>query len=73
MVITSLTNKKIKNLVNLLQKSKSRKEQDVFLVEGSKMFLEAKEDKVQEVYVRESFWEKEEENGLVKKKLEKTG
>ena len=59
--------------MNLLQKSKSRKEQDVFLVEGSKMFLEANEDKVQEVYVRESFWEKEEENGLVKKKLEKTG
>ena len=72
-MITSLTNKKIKNLVNLLQKSKSRREQDVFLVEGSKMFLEAEEKQVLEVYVSQSFFEKETVSEALMDKLEKNG
>ena len=71
-MITSLTNKKIKNLVSLLQKAKARKEQDVFIVEGSKMFLEAGEEKILEVYLKEDFLEKE-EKGLLLEKLERTG
>lgn len=66
-MITSLTNKKIKNLVNLIQKNKARKEQDVFITEGIRMFLEAKKENILEVYVSSSFLQKVEEE--VKEKL----
>lgn len=72
-MITSLTNKKIKNLVQLAEKAKYRNQQDVFLVEGSKMFWEAKEEEVKEVYVTELFLKKVEEQGKLREKLEKTG
>ena len=38
-MITSASNQKVKNLNNLIQKSKARREQDVFITEGSKMFF----------------------------------
>ena len=65
-MITAASNKKVKNLVNLIQKSKARREQDVFITEGIKMFLEADRKIIEEVYVSESFFEK----GTVKEKLE---
>ena len=71
-MITSLTNKKIKNLVQIAEKSKYRKEQKVFLVEGTKMFLEAKEENIVEVYLTESFLEKEKEEKLLWDKLKNT-
>ena len=58
-MITAANNKKVKNLVNLIQKAKIRREQDVFITEGIKMFLEAPMDRIKEVYVSESFYEKE--------------
>lgn len=70
-MITSFTNKKIKNLVSLVQKVKARREQDVFITEGRKMFLEAEEEKLLEVYVSSSFLEKAEEE--VKEKLNRFG
>ena len=73
MLITSLSNKKIKNLVTLLQKPKLRKEQDIFLVEGSKMFLEAKEEYLREIYVRQDFLEKEGSSGKIRERLERCG
>ena len=57
-MITSASNQKVKNLVSLIQKSKARREQDVFITEGVKMFLEAPMGKIKEVYVSESFYEK---------------
>ena len=45
--------------MNLIQKAKARREQDVFITEGVKMFLEADMDRIKEVYVSESFFEKE--------------
>lgn len=65
-MITAASNKKVKNLVNLIQKAKARREQDVFITEGVKMFLEADPDKIKEVYVSESFFEK----GIAKEKIE---
>lgn len=65
-MITAASNQRIKNLVNLTQKSKFRREQDVFITEGVKMFLEADCDKIKEVYVSESFYEK----GTVREKIE---
>ena len=65
-MITSASNQRVKNLVNLIQKSKARREQDVFITEGVKMFLEAAPEMIKEVYVSESFYEK----GTAREKLE---
>ena len=54
-MITSLTNPKIKRLVQLKNKGKLRREEKVFLVEGSRMFQELPEEAVLELYVTEHF------------------
>lgn len=54
-MITSTTNNRIKKLVALGQKAKLRREEDCFLVEGPKMFLEAPKSWLKEVYVSETF------------------
>ncbi|MCR5280017.1 MAG: RNA methyltransferase [Lachnospiraceae bacterium] len=53
-MITSADNKKIKNVVQLITKAKARREQDAFVIEGIKLFEEAPEDLIKEVYVSES-------------------
>ena len=68
-MITATSNKRIKWLVSLSEKAKERKKEQVFLVEGSKMFEEADEKYTREVYVSESYIEK---NGI-SEKLKKTG
>ena len=65
-MITSASNQRVKNLVNLIQKSKARREQDVFITEGVKMFLEAAPEMIKEVYVSEIFYEK----GTAREKIE---
>ena len=57
-MITSATNQRVKNLINLIQKAKARRDQDVFITEGVKMFLEADLQRIKEVYVSQSFYEK---------------
>lgn len=57
-MITSLSNAKIKNVISLLSKSKQRKQQNVFVVEGIRMAVEAPKDKLREIYVSESFWKR---------------
>ncbi len=54
-MITSLTNPKIKRLLQLKKKSKFREEEDVFVAEGGRMFLELPEEAVLELYVTEAF------------------
>ena len=65
-MITAASNKKIKNLANLIQKTKARKEQDVFITEGIKMFLEADKEKIKEIYISETFYEK----GIAREQIE---
>ncbi len=55
-MITAAGNSRIKNLVKLNQKAKERKEQNVFVVEGIKMFLEAPIERIREVYISESLF-----------------
>ena len=62
-MITSTSNAKVKYLVNLKKKRKERDRENVFLVEGIRMFREVPADKLKEVYVSESFYKKE--RGLV--------
>ncbi len=55
-MITSPANKRIKEIIQLNQKAKARRERDVFIVEGAKMFLEADAERIEEVYVAEGAW-----------------
>lgn len=50
-----MTNKRIKELNNLRDKSKSRKESGQFIVEGLKMYVEAPEADIIETYVTKEF------------------
>lgn len=45
-MITSTSNPQVKNLQQLGRKAKLRNEQDVFLVEGTKMYLEAPAERI---------------------------
>lgn len=54
-MITAASNSRIKRLVSLQRKAKARKEEGVFVAEGTKMFLEAPDERIREVYVSESF------------------
>ena len=53
-MITSVSNAKIKNVMQLNQKAKARREQGLFVAEGRKMFLEAPESWVFQVFVSET-------------------
>lgn len=57
-MITSTANDKVKQLIKWQKKRKARDEDGVFLVEGIRMFVEAPEDKVREIYASESFYGK---------------
>lgn len=57
-MITAASNSRIKRLIQLNQKAKVRKTEDVFVVEGTKMFLEAPVSRIKEVYVSEAFLER---------------
>lgn len=64
-MITSAANAKIKNVIQLLNKTKQRRAQNVFVVEGVRMALEAPPEKLREIYVSESFWKKRENQKLL--------
>ncbi|MDO5573211.1 MAG: RNA methyltransferase [bacterium] len=55
-MITSSTNAKIKNIVQLNTSSKARREQGVFVAEGTKMFLEAPADSIRQIFISESYY-----------------
>ena len=53
-MITSASNTQVKNIIQLNQKAKARREQGLFVAEGRKMFGEAPRDWISKVYVTES-------------------
>lgn len=55
MVITSASNEQIKNIIQLKEKAKVRKQKKQFVVEGIKMFSEVPKENLKAVYVSESF------------------
>lgn len=57
-MITSIANPQVKELLQLQKKSKVRNEKGVFIVEGVKMFQEAPRDRIEKVYLSESFEQK---------------
>ena len=60
-MITSNSNAKVKQLITWQKKRKAREEDGIYIVEGLRMFVEAPQDKVREVYVSESFYRKRRE------------
>jgi TrmH family RNA methyltransferase len=64
-MITSTANQQMKNLSALMKKSKERKAQKAFVVEGRKMFEEAPQEWVQRVYAAEQFLAQETNRKLI--------
>ena len=58
-MITSASNPRVKNLKQLLRKARARDEQGVFVAEGVKMFREAPRERIEEVYVSQSLYERQ--------------
>lgn len=58
MIISSLANAQIKNVIQLQTKSKARKEQRCFIVEGQRLFLEVPKDRRVKSYIAESYFNK---------------
>ncbi|MDO4556026.1 MAG: RNA methyltransferase [Lachnospiraceae bacterium] len=65
-MITSVSNKQMKNLMKLQKSSRTRREQGLFIIEGIRMFEEVPKDRLDQVYVTEAFYEKN--RGLFEKR-----
>lgn len=72
-MITSKANPKIKQVVQWQTKAKERKSAGVFLVEGFKMYEEAPEENIREVYISEGAAQKAGSQSLIWEKLCRTG
>lgn len=70
-MITSFSNKSVREVVQLNQKAKVRSKQDLFVVEGVKMFLEAPEERISRVYLAQRA--EKELREVYGKKLERVG
>ena len=57
-MITSTSNPQVKELLQLQKKSKARNERNVFIVEGIRMFREVPKERLEKVYISESFYNK---------------
>lgn len=63
-MISSSSNGQMKNLIQLQKKPKARNDQDVFVVEGIKMYQEVPKDKIVKVYVSETYYNEKLKDGL---------
>jgi len=75
MIITSNSNAKVKQIIQWRDKSRDRRRDGVFLAEGMKMFEEAPDDGILEVYVSETAVQKfnSPHNKKIADKLERHG
>lgn len=72
-MITSTSNGKVKQIVQWQSKAARRREAGIFLAEGFKLFREAPEESIQEVYLSEDALEKAAEDAVLQEKLHRTG
>ena len=72
-MISSLSNPKVKQIVQWHGSAARRREAEIFLTEGFKMFEEAPEEAVREVYVTAEALEKIGQRPLLREKLERIG
>ncbi len=66
-MITSTANSKIKRVVSLQEKSRIRTKENVFVVEGIKMFEEAPIERIQELYIEETLYQELQKESLGEK------
>lgn len=71
-MITSLSNPRVKQVVQWQTKAKERKKDGIFLVEGIKMYEEAPEESIKETYILEETLEKL-KGTAIGEKLSRTG
>lgn len=64
-MITSAQNQQIKNLIQLNKKAKFRNEQEVFLIEGIKLFQEAPKNCIKSIYISESLFNRKEHEKIL--------
>ena len=57
-MISRTSNPQVKRLAQLQKKSKARNEENVFIVEGIRMFAEVPKNRVEKVYISESLYNK---------------
>lgn len=72
-MITSTANARVKQIVQWQTKAKERRKDKVFLAEGIKMYEEAPESSIQEVYLSQDVEEKLKEQPVIWEKLKQTG
>ena len=72
-VITSTSNGKVKQVVQWQGRAGRRREAGIFLAEGFKLFEEAPEENIQEVYLSEDTLERVAEDAVLQEKLHRTG
>ena len=65
-MITSASHGQIKNIIQLQQKTKARRDRGLFVAEGLKMFQEAPDSWIEKVYIADRLYEEQE----VQKRLE---
>lgn len=58
--LTSVTNDRIKDIAKLMKSSKRRRERGVFIAEGLRLVSEVPADRLEELYIEETFYEKQE-------------
>lgn len=71
MRISSPSNEKIKAVIQLQTKASVRKKQELFVIEGIKMYEEIPEEDLQMTYVSEQFWEENIKSGKINEKVRK--
>lgn len=72
-MITGNTNPRVKQIVQWQTKPRERRSAGIYLVEGFKMYEEAPEGDIQEVYISEEALKKAGDNALLREKLNRTG
>ncbi|NNJ32329.1 TrmH family RNA methyltransferase [Lacrimispora defluvii] len=64
-MITSSANGKVKQVMNLIKKAKTRNESGLFVAEGLRIFKEIPREQIDSIFVSESFLKEEEKKHLI--------
>ena len=72
-MITSSSNGKVKQVVQWQNKARERRQAGIFLTEGFKLFQEAPEESIREVYLSEGALPRLETDTALREKLQRTG
>ena len=72
-MITSTSNSQVKEIIQINTKGKARRESGLFVTEGIRMFREAPADRIEKIYVSESFFQNVSHVRILEEKLARCG